>query len=242
MLAARTASAGLNSEIAAFLRTPAGTVFVKGRPVDHPGAVTQRREAAINSYVRSVAPRLLWHLECEGWDLLCFQYIAGRHADYAPGSPDLSAVADAMATLATVVCPDLPEIKRAEQRWAGYLDGPPDAEMLAGDALLHTDYNPLNILVTIAGAQIIDWAWPTRGAAWIDPACWALRLIAAGHRPDHAAELAKQSPAFGAAPDRAIAAFALANSRLWAEITGNDPQPWKKDMARAAHAWSAYRT
>jgi RIO-like serine/threonine protein kinase len=30
--------------------------------------------------------------------------------------------------------------------------------------LLHTDFNPLNVLMTADGAWIIDWAWPTRGA------------------------------------------------------------------------------
>jgi hypothetical protein len=36
-------------------------------------------------------------------------------------------------------------------------------ELLDGDALLHTDFNPLNILVGPDRVWIIDWAWPTRG-------------------------------------------------------------------------------
>ena len=44
----------------------------------------------INSFVQAVAPRLLWHDQAAGWDVLAFEYIVGaRHADYRPGSPDL---------------------------------------------------------------------------------------------------------------------------------------------------------
>src|SRR5207245_828581 len=39
--AARTVSAGLNSQLATVLDTDAGTVFVKGLRVDHPGVVRQ---------------------------------------------------------------------------------------------------------------------------------------------------------------------------------------------------------
>jgi RIO-like serine/threonine protein kinase len=37
--------------------------------------------------------------------------------------------------------------------------------------LLHTDFNPLNILLGPDRVWIIDWAWPTRGASFIDAAC-----------------------------------------------------------------------
>jgi hypothetical protein len=64
--AARTVSAGLNSQLATVLDTDAGTVFVKGLRVDHPGVVRQAREAMINPFVRTVAPRLLWHDRAAG--------------------------------------------------------------------------------------------------------------------------------------------------------------------------------
>jgi hypothetical protein len=63
----------------------------------------------INPYVRAVAPRLQWHLQAAGWDLLAFEYVDGaRHADYRPGSPDLLRVISAMHDLAAIGCPDLP--------------------------------------------------------------------------------------------------------------------------------------
>ncbi len=89
MHAARTASTGLNSQLAVVLDTDAGIVFIKGLRADHPGAVRQGREAMINPHVRAVVPRLLWHDQAAGWDVLAFEYIDGaRHADYRPGSPE----------------------------------------------------------------------------------------------------------------------------------------------------------
>ena len=175
---ARTASTGLNSQLAVVLDTDAGVVFITGLRADHPGAVRQGREAMINPHVRAVAPRLLWHDQAAGWDVLAFEYIDGaRHADYRPGSPDLPRVIYAMRQLAAISCPDLP-VKQARQRWAAYVDREADLDLLDGDALLHTDFNPLNILLGPDRAWIIDWAWPTRGAAFIDAACFLIRAMA----------------------------------------------------------------
>jgi len=236
--AAHTASAGLNSEIAVILETDGGRVFVKGRPAGRP-AVTQRREAAINPYVRHLAPRLLWQANTCGWDLLGFEQVSGRHANYAPGSGHLAVVVTVLCELGTLRCPDQPEIKHAEQRWSAHLDDPDAAELFAGDTLLHTDFNPLNLLIHRDTARVIDWAWPTRGAAFIDPACWIVRLIAAGHTPHSAQAWARRCPAYATAPANAIALFALASSRMWQEIAQHDPAPWKRHMATAARTWLA---
>jgi hypothetical protein len=115
-----------------------------------------------------------------------------------------------------------------------------DLQWLRGEALLHTDYNPLNILICHGGAQIIDWAWPTRGAAFIDPACLILRLIAAGHTPAQAEMSVARVPAWNRASKRAIDIFAVANSRLWCEIATNDPHPWKTHMAAVVDRWAQH--
>jgi hypothetical protein len=162
--AARTVSAGLNSQLnlAAVLDTANGPLFVKGLRTDHPGVVRQQREAMINPHVLSLAPPLRWKAEGAGWNLLAFTYIPGaRHADYSPGSADLPAVVQVINRLQGIPCPDLP-VKRAEQRWAAYVDDT-DLVLLTGATLLHTDFNPLNVLMTADGACVIDWAWPTRG-------------------------------------------------------------------------------
>jgi hypothetical protein len=230
----RTVLSGLNSQLAVVLDTGAGQVFVKGLRTDHPGVVRQRREAMINPYVLPVAPRLRWQAEGAGWSLLGFDYLPhARHADYAPGSADLPAVVHALNQLQRIPCPDLP-VKRAEQRWAAYLDDDAARDLLAGETLLHTDFNPLNVLMDAGTARIIDWAWPTRGAAFIDPACFLLRLILAGHTAAQAEAWAARCDSWASAPDNAISAFALACVRLYSEIAQQDPQPWKQRLAAAA--------
>ena len=240
VVSAETVSEGLNSALAAKLRTVTDTIFIKGLRTDHPGVVTQRREAAINPYVRDLSPRLLWRVLAEEWDVLAFEYVAGRHADYSPGSPDLPLVIDTMRRLSSIPCPEVPVLKYAEQRWSEYLDDPADRDLLAGDALLHSDWNPLNVVISGDAARLIDWAWPTRGAAWIDPACLVLRLIAAGHTPVGAEEWARHVDAWDTKPE-AITMFATANARLWRDIAHHDQAPWKRHMATAAQHWATHR-
>jgi hypothetical protein len=221
--AVRTVNAGLNSQLAVVLDTSTGWVFVKGLRADHPGVVRQGREAMINPYVRAVAPRLRWHDQVAGWDLLAFEYIDGaRHADYRPGSPDLP-------------------VKQARQRWAAYVDREADLGLLDGDALLHTDFNPLNILLGPDRLWIIDWAWPTRGAAFIDAACFLIRAMAAGHSASQAEALAARCPGWQQAPSAAIDVFALASARLYDEIARQDPQPFKQRLASVTGVWFRHR-
>lgn len=239
VISAETAAEGLNSALALVLRSDTGAVFVKGLRADHPGSAAQLREAMINPYVLDVAPELLWRIEIEGWHVLAFDHVDGRHADYAPGSADLPKVVAAMDVLTKLPCPDLP-LKQAEQRWANYVDDASARDLLRGDSLLHTDFNPLNILINDGSTYIIDWAWPTRGAAWIDPACLILRLMAAGHTAAEAESWAARTVAWATAPRAGITVFADANRRMWREIARNDPQPWKQRMATAADAWADY--
>jgi hypothetical protein len=240
--AARTVTGGLNSQLAAVLDTADGPLFVKGLRTDHPGVVRQQREAMINPYVLPLAPQLRWQAEGAGWNLLAFAYIVGaRHADYSPGSADLPAVVQVINRLQRIRCPDLP-VKRAEQRWAAYVDDDTDLGLLAGRTLLHTDFNPLNVLMTTDGGWIIDWAWPTRGAAFIDPACLLLRLMLGGHTAAQAEAWAAQCPSWGKTPHEAINVFAIACARLYDEIARDDPQPWKKRFAAVAQDWAEYRS
>jgi hypothetical protein len=236
---ARTVSEGLNSALAAILETATGTVFVKGMRADHRGVITQGREALINPHVRSIAPALRWHVDVAGWNVLGFDHIEGRHPDYSPGSPDLAVVTATIDALAELPCPDLP-IKDAT-RWRYYLDDH-DPALLMGDTLLHTDYNPANVLITDDGtARLVDWAWPTRGAAWIDPCCLLIWLIASGHTPAQAETHVGKTRAWQDAPPAAVDVFALANVRLWDEIALNNLQPWQQRMATAARQWADSR-
>jgi hypothetical protein len=236
----RTVSGGRNSPLAVVVHAEVGRVFVKGIRGDHRMVITQHREAELGPHVRPVAPAVLWHLpDAGGWNVLGFEYVEGRHADYAPGSPDLPVVVDVMTRVGEIRAPETTLVRDARRSFASYVD---NAELLGGDTLLHTDYNPENVLITAKGtAQLVDWAWPCRGAAWIDPCVLIVRLIAAGHTPEQAEGCVARVPAWQTAPAEGVEAFAAGNVRLWSEVAENDPQLWKHDMAKAASMWCDFR-
>lgn len=172
-----------------------------------------------------VAPQLRWHVETDGWNLLGFEHILGRRVDCSPGSPDLPKVVHVMRRLGEIPCPALP-MKQAEQRWSSYTGTP---ELFAGERLLHTEWSPGNVVVNDV-AHLVDWAWPTRGAAWIDPARWVVWLVASGHSPQSAEDCAAQVPAWHAAP-----------GVLWTRSRGRRPacgtgSP-KTAQSRGRNAW-----
>ncbi|WP_217709723.1 phosphotransferase [Amycolatopsis sp. Hca4] len=230
---------GLNSTFATVLHTADSAVFVKGMLDSHPGVRGQRREAAIAPHTAGIAPRLRWHLNTGGWDLLGFDYIPGRAADLSPGSPDLARLADTLARLGELVPPPLP-LPRIEQRWTALADDA-DLALLAGEHLLHTDLNPNNVLISDGRAWLVDWAWPTLGASWIDPACAALWLIAEGHTPAAAESWARTLPTWSHRPPNGLDTFVAVNARLWTSIAADDPQPWKLALRNAANKWLTHR-
>lgn len=236
VLAETNVATGLNSGLAARMHTRTGPVFVKGVPLSSRQFRHQKREADISPFLPASAPRLLWHAQGGGWDLLGFELIDGRSADFAPGSADLPLVAEVLQELAAIPCPDI-SLLSCPTRYTRYAENP---SLFDGNALLHTDVNPDNILVDNR-AHLVDWAWPTRGAAWVDPAIWAVRLIDAGHTPESAEDWAAQLPAWRDAPQSALAGFALANAALWEEIALRSPSEWQKSMARSARCWADYR-
>ncbi|MCA1222206.1 aminoglycoside phosphotransferase [Streptomyces sp. 8L] len=237
--AARTVRGGMNSGIASVLETESGSVFVKGIPTDHPQAGAQGREAAIAPHLPASCPRLHWHLEVDGWSLLGYEVVDGRHADYTPGSPDLPLVEATLAELQQIKAPADIEIKDATDRWAEYAPLG-TAHYFGGDALLHTDFAPDNVLITGGRARLVDWAWPTRGAAWIDPGALALRLMEAGHPLESAVAFAGRFVSWRDAEPTALAAFGSATAALWREVAAADGSPWKLNMAERAAALSDF--
>ncbi|MEU0145924.1 aminoglycoside phosphotransferase [Streptomyces sp. NPDC006288] len=230
---AQTVRGGMNSGIASVLETESGSVFVKGIPADHAQAGAQRREAAIAPHLPASCPRLYWHLELDGWSLLGYEVVDGRHADYTPGSPDLPLVEAALTELQGVTAPADIEIKNAMDRWAEYAP-PGTSQYFGGDALLHTDFAPDNVLIVGERARIVDWAWPTRGAAWIDPGALALRLMEAGHTVEAAVAFAGRFPSWREVEPDALAAFGAATAALWKEIAEGAEVLWKRGMAEHA--------
>jgi hypothetical protein len=143
--------------------------------------------------------------------------------------------------LGRIRAPELP-LRIAEDRWAEHVDDPAVLELLAGDTLLHTDISPYNVLITSGPARIIDWAWPTKGAAFIDPCYFAIRLMAAGHTPEQAEYWAGQVPAWRGAPKEVVDTFVAISARMWGEIAANArADAWKQRMAAVAAAWKDAR-
>ncbi|MEU9388703.1 aminoglycoside phosphotransferase [Streptomyces sp. NPDC048324] len=237
---AEMVSQGFNSEIAARVFTANGAFFVKGLRADHKRVWTQRREAEVNPFLRGIAPALRWQTEDAGWVLLGFEALNGHHADYSPGSPDLPKVADVLSRLGEVGCPDI-ELRHMEQRLERYAAKPSDLAHFAGNSLVHTDLNNENVMVD-GPAYLVDWAWASRGAAWLDAAYWVVWLMAAGgHDPQSAERWAGRIPAWQTAAPEAVTAFALATVNVWEEIAGEDPDPWTAGIRDASRRWAEHR-
>ncbi|MEU6230107.1 aminoglycoside phosphotransferase [Streptomyces sp. NPDC047042] len=241
LLSTEAVSSGLNSALAARLTSEQGEVYVKGLPADHPRVWTQHREAVVSPYVSDVSPRVRWHLQAGGWDLVAFDALDGRHADYAPGSDDLPLVAATLERLSKLRAPDGVELKDAGHRLREHASAA-TFPYFTGDALCHTDPNPTNVLVGQGRAWFVDWAWATRGAPWLDAGYWVVWLIAeGGHTPGSAEQWASRVPAFREAPETGLDAFAAANESLWSEIAEESPNPWTHNVHKAAKAWAAHR-
>ncbi|WP_026316057.1 phosphotransferase family protein [Actinokineospora enzanensis] len=255
---AESASSGRNSEFAATLWTSQAVVFCKGITTASSLSVMHHNEISISPFLpRELAPRLLWHVEEEGWLLLGFEHVTGRHADLSPGSSDIPLVTDAVNVIART--PVSTNRRAMAVQWARVLKAeihadPPDQaspwsvenvgeltawagrapEHMDGSALIHTDLNPANFLISDT-AQVVDWAWWRTGAAWIDPAFVLIRLIAAGHSPAQAEQWANRISGFRDADSDALTAFAASVLRLWERRFA------ATEATAAARVWARYR-
>jgi hypothetical protein len=236
--AARTPR-GYTSDYTGIIRAASGRIFVKAVRDPGPLASSLEREAAINPVVRHIAPALRWQARANGWHALGFQHAPGTHVSLKPGSPDLPAVVRAMDRIHAIPLPPVAQDWR-ENRYDRYAPG--TAGLLAGRTLLHGDINPDNLLTAPDGAvTVVDWSWPTYGAAFIDPACLAVQLIAAGHTPASAEHWAAHCTAWHQADPSAVNAFAAATVRMYQRFEQLDPQPWRKAMTTAAVSWAEHR-
>jgi hypothetical protein len=234
----RAADRGFTSTFAGFADTGSGRVFIKALHLPSRDEVCFERESAVNPYLAGIAPRLLWSFREVDWFGLGFEAIEGRHPDITPGSADLSAVT---RVLNRVTALDLPPVAAdwAETRWNAYH---PDAERLfAGNALIHSDINPSNILMREAEVALVDWGYPTRGAAYIDAASFVIQLIASGHSPYSAESVVTDLDAWRAADPAALDAFAYATAHLFRRAEERDPVQWRQAMTSAAVGWAEHR-
>jgi len=253
---------GRNSDFLATLHTDRGYFFVKGVLAGSRRARMQRIEATVNPALpHSVAPRLLWEVESSGWSVLGFERADGHHANLAPGSPDLDLVADSAATMAHALARCTLDLPAAADQWAWnapwrrlstapdhdfdpwdrqHLDELVDWErrgldLVRGNSLVHGDLHPLNILVS-ERACVVDWAWASIGAPWLDGVALTLRLIADGHTPAEAEQWARQVAQYREAPADGVTAFAVLVMGMWA-YRGAFPQ-----LTEVARQYVRYRT
>ncbi|MCX9190151.1 aminoglycoside phosphotransferase [Carbonactinospora thermoautotrophica] len=224
------------------------------------------------------ASRLLFSVEQAGWVVLAFCDVPGRAPDLSPGSGDLPAVLAAAAQLEEMLTPcPLPDASTVEadlgpllQGWRQLAARPPAdldpwcrrhldrlaahetgwASTSGGDTLVHADLRADNLLRDAAGrVWVVDWSWPSRGAAWLDIAFLVPQLILAGHTPAEAEDLARRVPAWRRADPEAVTAFAVAAAGYWTR-SSREPEPagvvglraYQARAARAGIAWAAHRT
>ncbi|NNH73654.1 phosphotransferase [Nocardia uniformis] len=158
-------------------------------------------------------PAVLFTVERDSWFVVVFEFVAGRHPQL-DRPEDLHAVLGLLDRMAEALTPSpLPETPWVAEvygpqlrRWSVFAEqgAPQDLDPWAmrnldrlaaleerwlewadGETLLHTDLRPDNLMVTADGsAMVVDWAWPCRGAAWIDLAFLAPAIAAAGIDPD----------------------------------------------------------
>ena len=200
------------------------------------------RERDIAPYVESVSPALLWTAEDADWVVLGYEAVeAARPANFRPGSTDLHTIVHLVQQIGRIPLPDVAADWR-ETRWDRFAHDEEEAALFAGDALLYTDIHPNNFLITSGRAWVVDWSWPTRGAAFIDPAILALQLIAAGHTPAGAEAAVAYLPGWKGGAPCAITAFAAAQARMYSAFAARKPgEKWLKALLTAAEEWTAHR-
>lgn len=218
----RPAGGATESGVAALLVTAAGTVYVKGVPADDEQALfVQGREAIARPYLPECAPRMLSYIKAGGWSVAIYEAVEGEHLDYGE-SRDLALLLDALTELEGITLPAGSGLSMAAVRWAGYADEG-CSHLFGGSTLLHTDLSPDNVLVG-ERAYLVNWTWPTVGAAFIDPYLLVLEMVHAGHQPADAITWARRMRSWREASPDALEAFAVATMRVWREKAVQDPQ------------------
>lgn len=194
---------------AASLRLANGRqVFVKAVSADvraHNHAMIRQESAILDVLPASVpAPRRLATVEDWPWIALATTWAAGATGrSWSDGA--IAVVADACRTVSEHRAPDAlpPVVKRifdfdgwmrllemgTGDEWeAAYAE--PAADLVAGweswtagGALVHRDIRLDNTVIDVAGgsAVLVDWAYASAGARWIDLAQLAADVVATGH-------------------------------------------------------------
>ncbi|MFJ3904206.1 phosphotransferase [Streptomyces sp. NPDC090025] len=219
--------------------------FVKAIPADDALASMYRTEGAVNlTLPPRVGPRLLATLEADGWVVLAFDHVEGRHPDLSPGGSDLPLVMTAVAALAAPLSPP-PWPEAPEFASHPVVDrATAQHRAMRGNTLLHCDIRSDNLLIGPEGVLFVDWALAHRGAAWLDAALLIPQLIMAGHGPESAEAWAARVPAYASAPEGAVTAFAASLTGYWTDrLDQGVPalRGYRRRAVGAGRAWQAFR-
>ncbi|GGM25370.1 hypothetical protein [Micromonospora yangpuensis] len=166
---------GDHAEVAAAVVGRGGRVFVKAASRDM-GVRSLRYEVAATRAVGGCAPTVLWDFESAGWLVVGTEYLEGPHPVLSPGSPDLELLAVGLTALQETPAPEGTWYDPAAR--CGF-----ELPAMAGRMLVHSDLNPTNLIVTAGGLRIMDWAYTTRAASWVELALLVPWLIGGGHTP-----------------------------------------------------------
>ena len=224
-------------------------------------------------------PGLVWEGTEGGWRVVVFTAVRGRHVNLSPGSGEVAAVVSALDGLAGDLTPcPLSTAPTARETLSPLLSGwsslreqtPPglapwalaNLERLAslegvwvdhadGDTLTHGDIRADQLLIDARKrVWVVDWAYPCRGAAWIDAVELVPHLIMAEHTAEEAEKQLAGSVRFASAPGVAVDSFAVAAAGYWARACRLAPPPgaggarlraFQARAADAALAWVRYR-
>ncbi|WP_194838266.1 phosphotransferase family protein [Nocardia sp. XZ_19_369] len=210
------------------------------------------------------APSVRCVIETAGWFVTVFEDVEGRHP-LLDRPNELAAVLAMIEQLAEVLTPSplaggstiAEDYGPKLTCWRQFAEHSPPADLddwslrnldrlaalestwfepAAGETLLHTDLRPDNMLLRPDGTVVaVDWAWPCRGAAWIDLVSLAPSMAAGGLDPDPI--LAAHPVTRGTNP-AAIDAFVCALVGYW-EHNSRRPAPPKSPKLRSYQACSA---
>ncbi|PZF88165.1 phosphotransferase family protein [Micromonospora deserti] len=227
------APSGDHAEIASTVTGPDGKVFVKAASA-RLSFQSLRYELAATKAIGWYPPAVLWHFECDGWLVVGTEHLDGPHPDLSPGSPDLDLLA--------VTLKELQETPAPGEPWFT-----PEARLgfahpaMNGRMLVHSDLNPANLIVTTRGLRIVDWAWATRAASWVELALLVQWLIGSGHTPEQAEEWLARFPAWAATDREALDVFASKNASKWSVKSRQSTEEWVHDLGVWTGEWAAHR-
>lgn len=195
-----TQAGGFSPGLAARLLLEDGRrVFVKAvsEKANPDTPAMHRREAVVVAAMPDSAPvpRLQWTYENDGWVVLGFDDVDGRHPSLPWQEDDLDLVVRALQEMSALLTPSPIDSPTASSRFAGHIQGWKRAlarkearldpwvlrnlerlaklEALApaaaaGETLLHFDTRADNLLISGNRLYVIDWPSACIGAAWID--------------------------------------------------------------------------